>query len=60
MYHYNGLGARGHESKRALRKLDVLPSGGAGQPAVEGLAACIATRWKVRWHARALSDCHSY
>ena len=53
MYHYNGLGARGHESKRALRKLDVLPSGGAGQPAVEGLAACIATRWKVRARTRA-------
>ena len=46
MYHYNGLGAKGHESKRALRRLDVLPSGAAGQPAGEGLSACICTRWK--------------
>ena len=47
LFHYNGLGAKGHENKRALRKLDVLPGGAAGQPSsTEGLASCICTRWK--------------
>jgi hypothetical protein len=47
MYHYNGLGARGHAHKRALRRLEVTPGALAGQPAsTEGLASVIATRWK--------------
>jgi hypothetical protein len=47
LYHYNGLGAKGHENKRALRKIDVLAGGAAGQPSQsDGLASCICTRWK--------------
>ena len=46
MYHYNGLGGGGHSHKRALRLVEVTPGGAAGQPASEGLASCIATRWK--------------
>ena len=46
MYHFNGLGGGGHAHKRALRRVTVTPGGAAGQPAAEGLAACIATRWK--------------
>ena len=46
LYHYNGLGARGHENKRALRKLHVEPAKRPVGPAPQGLAAIIATRWK--------------
>ena len=46
MFHYNGLGGGGHAHKRALRLIEVTPGGAAGQPAAEGLAACVATRWK--------------
>ena len=47
LYHYNGLGGGGHSHKRALRLVEVTPGGAAGQPAAgEGLASCIATRWK--------------
>ena len=48
LYHYNGLAARGHAHKRALRLLEVTPNSAAGQPAFGGggLASCIATRWK--------------
>ena len=46
LYHYNGLGARGHESKRALRKIDVAPGARPVGPAPQGLAAIVATRWK--------------
>jgi hypothetical protein len=42
----NGLGGGGHAHKRGLRQVDVTPGGAAGQPAAEGLAACITTRWK--------------
>lgn len=46
LYHYNGLGARGHENKRALRQLDVQPGKRPVGPAAQGLAAIIGTRWK--------------
>ena len=48
LYHYNGLAARGHAHKRALRLLEVVPGGAKGQPGAQGqgLSACIATRWK--------------
>ncbi len=46
LYHYNGLGAKGHENKRALRKVQVEPGKRPVGPAPQGLAAIIDTRWK--------------
>ena len=46
LYHYNGLGAKGHESKRALRRVEVEPGKRPVGPAPQGLAAIIATRWQ--------------
>ena len=46
LYHYNGLGAKGHAHKRALRRLEVQPGARPPGPPLQGLAAIIATRWK--------------